>query len=937
MIRPLYSSPFALLTATLGLLCACSARRAPPSNACVECTPSGTETDNPVVGSSNPVIDGPSNGVPGPVTAPPCNPPFPSNGPNFPSGLASTLLLPAPNPHVVATGRNTGLDFVDVSDPSHPMKLSGGLVRGTIQQLLLSASGKLWVAATEPPSFPDSGLPDQPALDAAVHIVELDVTDPHAPLLVAEAQVDGTFWQMQERGDSIWALTARRAAAERDCSYLPRYCGGSSYEAVVLRGFRVDASELTPIAEAELPFDTRAFWRPDGVVTSLSDGSLHLLTWDAQGSLRAPLELTLGDATHRSGPVDVVGNQFSVVDTPGDRTTLRIYDLAAGLDAPQRSADLGPRAGALSAFSLFDAGKLWLSNGYAEDFAEHLDYSADAAQLWDVSGDTPQRIDLTQVFPYLVPITGATLDTDPTALLAVGWQDDPYNTPSVVALSGGTVSVLAQPPGALSLQMSAGASTDAPLGVNGSGSSDSWQLVVRGAGLPLGIDPPYPLLPARNSPLAIVEVPLSGAAQASQTAEARLLATSAAPTLQITAGSSTVSFDVDPNATKLVAISNGVIVVADGPTGDAPGIAVYDLTGQPRLAGSAAFPSLPGRIADPTWSLVRGLGESSGTPPLGDGSLTLVADLDLLCRDEQTCAAIGIDVTADPTVATPEPCGGPNADACESQREYVYALSLDATLSPSWQPLGISTLESTSARPDQASRFGSTIVAGNVAGATRLERLSSSGEVLPDGQARFMFDRFPRSPSGNGITYPAVNVIGQPVARLADSGSAQLWLSVDAALGAASADNNGAVHLLYIDEQGAHDAQSLPLPGTFAGAVTLQRDDGARIPIMLTIPDNSCGTSQLTALGLDASGTLQSLSTLELPEDRWGIVATDGDRVVLRRGDVFALVEFAGNALRVHSLRSSDGYSLGLQLLGTRLFGIGGTGISGANAFLIDF
>jgi hypothetical protein len=943
MTRPLHCSLFALLAATLGLLGSCS----------------GTETDNPVAGNDNPVIDGPSNEPAPPMAAPPCAAPFPSSGPNFPSGLAQTLLLPEPNPHVLATGQYSGLDLVDISDPAHPMTLSSDVVPGTIQQLLLSTSGKLWVAATEPPAFPDGGLPAPPELDAAVHIVELDVTDPRAPFVVAETKVDGTFWQMQERGDSIWALTARLVAAQRDCSYVQNFCAGPSYEAVVLRGFQVDASELTPITEAELPFDLRAFWRPDGVVTSLSDGSLHLLTWDAQGSLRAPLELALGDAQHRPGPIDVVGNQLSVVDTSGDRRTLRIYDLEAGLDTPQRSADLGPSADALSEFSLFDSGKLWLSNGYVEDFSQGLDYSGDAAQLWDVSGDTPQRVDLTQAFSYLVPVTGATLDSDPAALLAVGWQGATGETPSIIALSAGNLSVLAPPDGAQALQLNAGASTAAPAGVSGMGSSDSWQLVLRGAGLPLGIDPPVPAPPPTNVslPFAFVEVPLSGA----QTAEAQLREDSAsARTLQITTSSSTVSFDVAPNATELIATPDAVIVVAEKATSscpqpsigcgtNAPGIAVYDLSGQPRLAGSAEFPSPPIPSSDhafgnsPTWSLVRGLGEGSATP-LAAAPLTLVADIDLVCGDQQTCAALGVDIPAGVNApALPETCTpNPNSGSCEilarpavaeSRREYFFALSLDAALQPSWQPIGISTGESTSAMPGKASKFGNTLVAGNVIGVTRFEPLSSSGEALPGGQARFMFDRFARSASGDGIVYPPTNVIGQPIARFPDSGSAQLWLSVDAPAAAfqtASANGTGMAHLLYIDQQGAHDAQSLPLAGAFADALTLQSDDGSSVPVVLTTPANSCGSSRLTAFRLARGGALQG-STLELPEDRWSIVAVDGPRVALQRDQAYALVELGGNALSVHSLRSSDGDAQDLQLRGTTLFSIGN------DAFRIEF
>jgi hypothetical protein len=100
----------------------------------------------------------------------------------------------------------------------------------------------------------------------------------------------------------------------------------------------------------------------------------------------------------------------------------------------------------------------------------------------------------------------------------------------------------------------------------------------------------------------------------------------------------------------------------------------------------------------------------------------------------------------------------------------------------------------------------------------------------------------------------------------------------------------------------------------------------ARLGLVLSTPDDGCGTSQLSAIELgsdpnDTSEPLAIASTLELPSDGWAIADAAGDRALLRRDFVYILVQVDGDGtLGVVSSGSVDVAVTNEQLLGTSLY-----------------
>jgi hypothetical protein len=257
------------------------------------------------------------------------------------------------------------------------------------------------------------------------------------------------------------------------------------------------------------------------------------------------------------------------------------------------------------------------------------------------------------------------------------------------------------------------------------------------------------------------------------------------------------------------------------------------------------------------------------------------------------------------------------ASSAVRSRQYFFALGLEEAGGPTWHALGRSALESNSGRPELSSRFAGPVATADSVAATRLERKSGAGELLPRGQARFMFDRFRLQPDGSALALPPVNVPGYPLARLTESTSSEQWLSVEPA-----PDTSGAstVHLLRIETRGAELQQSLTLDASFGGLVALQLASGEIVGVALSLPSNACGTSRLSAVRLNAGGTgIAVSSTLELPSDGWSFQATNGARALLVHGDVYAVLELnAAGELAVEALRSAREYSDVLQLLGAQ-------------------
>jgi hypothetical protein len=929
----------------------------------------GTETENPV--SSGGVFDGtsPENLLPN-RDVPGCPPPLPDEQPMLPSPLAQTVLVPSASGRVLASGsEQAGLRLIDASDPENPIELSRGVVRGAIHQLLLASSGERWVLATEPPSVERSALPSATALDPVLRLVRVDVSDPAHPVRIAEAALDGESWGLRERAGEAWVLSARRSAAERACSASKNLCGYRSYEAVVLAGFRADGAALAPIATVELPFEQRAWWGTNGLVTSLADGSLHATGWDSAGALRAARELPGAGAESFVGPAEIAGSELSVVRVEAGQARLDVHDLDSAESAPIRSASLGPRNEGAGIQSLFAAGHLWLQ---APDGGVGPNGPA-SAELWDLTGALPARIALPQPFHTLLPIAGATRAGQSDEILAVGsLRDDSTGRDELTLLSirGGVASEVDAPElDAPSVSLNNGA--PAPAGVVGAGDAPAWVLRTQGAGMPLAIEPALSATP--RDPLFTLafagvatrerapgETPADDAVTGAALAEGSEPGRGAVTSLELSGAAPPRRIELSPEMRALAPTTTGVVTVAIAPaseceqtvadcTGYAPGVSVFELSGEPRLVASLPFPELPlPPIDDPnrlsvSWGLYDPFTQQQPAAlELGANQLAFVAGVHLSCDNQADCDAL--EVTAVPIreasvlIAAPAPCP-PGADpGCdptpppapsvygESQRQYFYVLDLDAPNGPAWQAWGVSRLEATAARTDRDSRFASPLATDGVLAATRLERRRSATDPNDRGATRFYLDRFERSEAGDVIALPPVNVPGYPLARLGGDATLERWLSVEAA-----PDETGAarLHRMNVQSDGARIEQTLDLGGNFAGFREL-RSGEAPFGLVLLTPDDGCGTTQLSAIPLgsnpaDAGEPLAIASTLELPSDEWQFAASDGDLVLLRRDFVYVLVRVAADGtLSQVSSNAVDVYLGNEQLLGTSLFGAAG-------------
>jgi hypothetical protein len=505
----------------------------------------------------------------------------------------------------------------------------------------------------------------------------------------------------------------------------------------------------------------------------------------------------------------------------------------------------------------------------------------------------------------------------------------------------------------------------------GAGDAAAWFLRTPGLGLPIAIEAALSATPPeRHFTLAFVGVPTEardpGAPAPDDTVTGVALVESesggaAVTALELSGATSQRRIELSPQMRALIPTARGVVTVATTPasqceqagvdcTGYAPGVSVFELSGEPRLVASLPFPELPLPPSDDpnrvsvNWELYDPLTrQQPAALQLDERRLVFVAQASLSCDNQAVCDALEITAVpireANVAIATPAPCPpadvDPNCDPTppldptvwgESQRQYFYVLDLDAPGGPAWEAWGVSRLEATAARTDRESRFAFPLATDGVIAATRLERRRSATDPNDPGATRFYLDRFERSEAGEIVALPPVNVPGYPVARLGADAALERWLSVEAAPGESG---EGRLHRMNVQSDGARIEQTLDLRGNFAGFRDL-RFGAARLGLVLLTPDDGCGTTELSSIALgsdpaDPSEPLSIADTLELPSDEWQIQASDADLALLQRDGVYVLVRVAadGSISRVSSI-ALDVYLGNHQLLGTTLLGAAG-------------
>lgn len=928
----------------------------------------GTETDNPVSGGD--VFDGTSPEDLVPADIPPgCPPPSEEQQPMTPWRVAQSVIVPSAGPGVIASGTYAGgLSLVDASDPDRPVELSRGVVRGEIHHLLVASSGELWVLATEPPAPSGAAVPSATEIDRVLRLVRVDVSDPTRPVRIAEASLDGEGWEVRELGGEAWVLSARRDESQRGCAAQENPCGYASYEALLLRGFRADGAALEPIGEVELPFEQRAWWRGDGVVTNASDGTLNGVSWAGSGAARRVLRVPGPGAEVQSGPAEIAGNELSVLRIAPGQARVDVYDLDSDGASPVRTLPLATELERAGVHSLFAAEHLWLQAPFGQVSP------AASAELWDLSGTAPVRVALPGAYHTLLPILGAVRSGAPDELLALAASRDAVGNEELrfLSIQGGQASVLEGPELAVT-NVSLVNGFEAPPALRGAGEAPAWTLRTPALGSPILIQPALSTAgTSSGSILAFVGVAAAGRAPGESVPSEAITRVALVgrreagrgnlSALELSGATPSRRIELSPLMYGLAPVAGGVVTVATAPaseceqrrvdcTGYAPGVSVYELAGEPRLVASVPFPELPlPAIDDPNhvsvrWDLYDPLTQQQPAAlALGERRLAFVASVDLSCDRQEDCDALDIpavpfreaNVIAGGVVdcapgGDPSCVPGPVAEPAvwgQSSRQYFYVLDLDAAGGPAFETWGVSRLAATAARTDRDSRFAFPLATDGVLAATRLERRGSATDPNDRGETRFFLDRFERSPSGELVELPGVNVPGYPMARLGATDTRERWLSVEAGRDDDGAPWGARLHRMNIQSDGARIEQSLELGGRFAGFRTLAAG-GATLGLALSAPADGCGTSELSTIALgtnpaDAGEPLAVASTLELPSDAWTIAATDGDLALLRRDAIYLLVRVtADGTLAVVSWSSIDEPLGTEQLIGTSVYGSG--------------
>lgn len=303
----------ALLTALL--LTACS-------------QPSGTETDNPVV--QGPPYQSPPNFNPDDPIPPGCPPPSVDTQPTrgrYWVNIGETLL--------VGADYRGPLRVINVEAPQAPTLVATLPLEGNV--LALASSGShVAVVVQEPPDVPEDELSTEVELALVPRLVFFDLSEPKKPMRVAEADIDGEFWDLRARDGVVWLMSAKVALPDA-CRLPGQGCGYVTRTAMQVRGYQLASAGVDTIADVELPMEQRAWAADDGFVTetgSVEDGT-HRLTVARISGQTLEVSTFEGETSPIHGsPVGVVGETLYVFSGGDSDSTLEVIDLGDPVAAP---------------------------------------------------------------------------------------------------------------------------------------------------------------------------------------------------------------------------------------------------------------------------------------------------------------------------------------------------------------------------------------------------------------------------------------------------------------------------------------------------------------------------------------------------------------------------------------------------------------------------
>ncbi|MEY4549833.1 MAG: hypothetical protein RL685_6028 [Pseudomonadota bacterium] len=921
---------------------------------------SGTETDNPIAGGQAPdyrspiLFESPPSappGCPGPDadSVPPRDLPLWGRTGNYLVGIDVVGVVP-----------RRGLVVIDVSEPAAPRVVAEQPLNGYPRQLLVEGSSATLVL-DEFAMFDGVPVPEAAALETQTKLIRFDLSTPSAPRRLAEATLDGEFWQMQASAAGYWVMSGHIDPATQRCEVPQNLCGYVSRDAMVFTHQSWDGARWVAVEQVELP-PGRAWLTEAGVATSsgaANGGSnLSFAAFASDGSLGAVGTLPL--------PADLVSGSPLYFDS--EHVGLFSYDLDDGSAAFSLYALSGSELGRVSGLSQglgvgthFVPGGVLVAAGNPSEAGAYIDFRDPSAL---------RRTSLPQAAAFL-PLAPAGV----AATRVLGWRTEPFSDAATFSLwSLGEAGVtlldslptsLAAPQQSSELELagervvfSLRAADNSPR--TGSLAWDGDALSLAG---PISGGYGDQLLAVGDwlyEPDALglwFGNPAQGSAQRQAWDDGSALDVSAVPggearllldaqrgvRLVVTRGGVTTSLAVSPGARRLLPAGERLIVLSTEAadqcqqtgldcSGYMPNLAIVQL--EPLgIAAQLPLPELPvpalseqSRV-EQRWSYSADVTQSPVR--LGEQRWLLENEYSATCLTPADCAALGISPVpfGQANVATGQLACAPGVTTCpqpapptvygEANRRVFYVL--DAATAQLSDPLIVDGVRGTPYALWTRPLFsGGTLLDLHLDPSSFPPR---AGGPSPTTSA-FLLERYVLNAAGGLDALPVINIPGYPVALIGEADLITLEPSsalAGSALDGSALDGSGQLHRLRLADSGA----TLIASRALEARVGTLKVVGQTAVYVRGAADACEPVSHVETFALDQS--LTPVGSLELPGESWSVVGSDDASIVLQQERAFVRIEIdaAGNPT-LASFETAPSVVAGAQLDGNEVRAIGG-------------
>lgn len=896
----------------------------------------GTETDNPVTSDQGP-FESPWRFEPAPV-APGCPPPSEHSPPR------DRRLWGASGDYLV--GLDGGLTVLDVSDPRAPSVLARHPLHGEPRQLLVEGTD-VTVVVDELPMFEQPPVRTPEALAPVTRLIRFDISEPSAPVRVAELAIRNEFWQLVPRAGSYWVMSARVVPPEPSCQLPNPYgCNYVEREALVLERYAFEAGAFMRIEQAELPMTDRAYSTEHGFAAATrteSGGVLSIARFDSSGALGATQSIVFDGELEQNAPIYIgpertaffaaglqvgaaTGSPLASVTTLSNTIDTRFTErgvFVSGNDpaSPATFVDWSD-LGALRTTTLPGVSRVlplpsssgaaatralgWRENGRGATFSLLALDAGDPAVIATLDTEfIPESAPLSaQLEPAQAFLFGR-VEPGARILGRVGVDSDALelDAPLFASYAGEVVSS-----GGWAFGLARGSVQSREQGGAGSASAELYAGVIdvarNGAGaeatLVRRIDGTLQLVVASEGTTR--ELQVSGASQSVLPAGDRWLVLSTLSAIEC----SQLGIDCDdyqPHVT--VAGGDPLAVIAELPLPSA--LPMLGALGQ----------------AEERWSASA----ESGAPPIdiGAGRWVLIRDLSATCLSEAVCDSLGVGYVpfseanvavgqqadcppAAPPSCSTEPLPEPTVYGSTTRRSYFV---LDATTATFSESVDAQTEGDMFWQWSGPRRSRDTLLD------LRIEATERIGGVPR--RVRFWLERLGISSSGLTREAP-LSIPGYPIALLDET-------TLLAAQPEDGESGRARLHRIRLEDGGVRIESSLLLDARY-GDVQMVGSHA----VYVRLPTTSCDLeTTIEALAVDAAlAPATDSARLALPGGDWRVLTTTDEQLVLFEGQgrAFARVRVgAGGELSVEAFATAPWYMFDVSWQDGVLIGVGPGGV----------